>query len=80
MNKNRYLFCLLACGVMLYYGVPQLSAYNAGAAGIFSVSWLLLALFVIAGNLSAILYAPKKRVVSQAKLVKKQTRKKVRGY
>lgn len=80
MNKNRYLFCLLACGVMLYYGVPQLSAYNAGEAGVFSVAWLLLAIFVIAGNLSAIMYAPKKKVSSQVKLAKKQVQRKVRAY
>lgn len=80
MKKNRYLFCLLSCGVMLYYGVPQLSTYNAGSAGVFSVAWLLLAIFVIAGNLSAIMYAPKKKAATQAQLTKKQVRKKVRAY
>ena len=80
MKKNRYLFCLLATGVMLYYGVPELSAYNAGTAGIYSVAWLVLAVFVIAGNLSAIMYAPKKRRVTEAKLSKKQARKRVRAY
>ncbi|MEK3991464.1 MULTISPECIES: hypothetical protein [Robertmurraya] len=80
MKKNRYLFCLLATGVMLYYGVPELSAYNAGTAGIYSVAWLVLAVFVIAGNLSAIMYAPKKRRVTEAKLSKKQVRRKVRAY
>jgi uncharacterized membrane protein len=80
MKKNRYLFCLLSCGVMLYYGVPQLSSYNAGLSGIFSVTWLLLAVFVIAGNLSAIMYAPKKKVSTHAQISKKQVRKKVRAY
>jgi len=65
---------------MLYYGVPELSAYNAGTAGIYSVAWLVLAVFVIAGNLSAIMYAPKKRRVTEAKLSKKQVRRKVRAY
>lgn len=65
---------------MLYYGVPELSAYNAGTAGIYSVAWLVLAVFVIAGNLSAIMYAPKKRRVTEVKLSKKQVRRKVRAY
>jgi len=79
MKKNRYLFCLLSCGVMLYYGVPQLSAYNAGLSGVFSVAWLLLAVFVIAGNLSAIMYAPKKKASLHVQLSKKQVRRKVRA-
>lgn len=80
MKKNRYLFCLLSCGVMLYYGVPQLSSYNLGLSGVFSIAWLLLAIFVIAGNLSAIMYAPKKKTSTQVQISKKQVRKKMRAY
>ncbi|WP_449621472.1 hypothetical protein [Robertmurraya sp. Marseille-Q9965] len=79
MNKNRYLLCLLACGVMLYYALPKLSVTADGMAGIFSISWLVLCLFVIAGNLSALLYAPKKTKIENKKLSNK-TRKKLRQY
>ncbi|OIK08526.1 hypothetical protein BIV60_25920 [Bacillus sp. MUM 116] len=65
MKKNRYLLCLLLCGAMLYYAVPQLSVTAAGPKGIFSLAWLSLALMVIAGNLTGILYSPKKAVQKQ---------------
>lgn len=79
MNKNRYLLCLLACGAMLYYALPNLNVYDEGLSGVFSISWLVLCLFVIAGNLSALLYAPKKskRLVSK---VSKKGRKKAHLY
>ncbi|MEQ2527005.1 hypothetical protein WMO40_09850 [Bacillaceae bacterium CLA-AA-H227] len=79
MNKNRYLLCLLACGMMLYYALPKLSVTADGLAGIFSISWLVLCLFVIAGNLSALLYAPKK-AKSANKTTSQKTRKKLRQY
>lgn len=79
MNKNRYLLCLLACGMMLYYALPNLTLFEKSAAGLFSISWLVLCLFVIAGNLSAFLYTPR-----QAKRKKDQTsskhKKKARLY
>lgn len=59
MKKNRFIFCLLACGFMLYFAVPRLSVTANGAYGIFSAVWLLFALLVIAGNLAGILYQPK---------------------
>lgn len=62
MKKHRYLLCLLLCGAMLYYAVPQLSVTASGPEGIFSLAWLALALMVIAGNLTGILYSPKKAV------------------
>lgn len=79
MNKNRYLLCLLACGAMLYYALPKLNVYDDGLSGVFSISWLVLCLFVIAGNLSALLYSPKssKKVVGK---VSKKGRKKVHSY
>ncbi|MDZ5472501.1 hypothetical protein SM124_12145 [Bacillus sp. 31A1R] len=78
MNKNRYLLCLLVCGMMLYYAVPNLSVFSEGPSGIFAISWLVLALFVIAGNLSALLYAPKKSNV-RAERTLKQVRKRLRS-
>ena len=62
MKKNRYFLCLLLCGAMLYYAVPQLSVTAPGQKGIFSIAWLAFALMVIAGNLTGILYSPKKAV------------------
>jgi hypothetical protein len=61
LKKNRYLLCLLLCGFMLYYAVPQLSVMAGGAQGTFAIAWLAFALMVIAGNLTALLYSPKKQ-------------------
>ncbi|WP_445489489.1 hypothetical protein [Niallia sp. 03133] len=80
MSKNRYLICLLLCGVLLYYGVPRLEPYNSGLAGIFSICWLGFALMVIAGNLTAILYTPKNQHVRNKKISKDQKRKKIRYF
>jgi hypothetical protein len=59
--KNRLLFCLLFCGFLLYYAVPNLSIRGGGLEGTFAISWLLLALIVIGGNLVGLLYTPKKQ-------------------
>jgi hypothetical protein len=60
LKKNRYLLCLLLCGFLLYYGAPRLSILAEGAQGIFSLAWLSFALIVIAGNLTGLLYSPKR--------------------
>lgn len=75
LNKNRYLLCLLLCGLMLYYAAPRMGVFNGGTEGIFAISWLALALFVIAGNLTALLYAPKKAAVSGKRVRKLADRK-----
>lgn len=62
MKKNRYLLCLLLCGFMLYFAVPRLSVTADGVQGIFAIVWLVFALMVIAGNLTALLYTPKRHV------------------
>lgn len=80
MNKNRYLLCLLLCGVLLYYGVPRLAPYHDGLAGIFAISWMALALMVIAGNLTAILYAPKRKKQTTKKIGMVQKKKKIRYF
>lgn len=79
MKQNRYLLCLLASGFMLYFAVPRLSVTRDGAGGIFAVSWLVLALFVIAGNLTGLLYQPK-RTVKRGKLQPNQDARKSRSY
>lgn len=61
LKTNRYLLCLLLTGLMLYVAVPRLAITADGAQGIFSIVWLTFALFVAAGNLTALLYAPKKQ-------------------
>lgn len=78
MNKNRYLLYLLVCGVMLYYALPRISFESLGKESIFSGAWLLFALFVIAGNLSAFLYTPKKQKLVRQRLESKP--KKSRGF
>ncbi|WP_071461274.1 hypothetical protein [Bacillus massilinigeriensis] len=77
MSKNRYLLCFLLCGLLCYYALPLLPLNAAGAGGAFALSWLLLASFVAAGNLSAFLYGPRK----QKRLLKDgvHLQKKVRG-
>lgn len=69
--KQRLFLCLLLCGVLLYYAVPRLSLQAGGAESVFAVSWLLFALFAIAGNVTGILYSPKKQRVSERKQYKK---------
>lgn len=77
MKKNRYLLCLLLCAFMLYFAVPRLSIHADGAQGIFALSWLAFALIVIAGNLTGILYSPKKAV---QKVQSQQLKKKSRSF
>jgi hypothetical protein len=74
MKKNRYLLCLLLCGLLLYYAVPNLSVFAEGIEGIFARVWLAFALIAIAGNLTALLYVPK-----SAKTGKRMSRGKPAG-
>ena len=69
--KQRLFLCLLLCGVLLYYAVPRLSFEAGGTQSVFAGSWLVFALFAIAGNLTGILYSPKKRKSSEQKEYKK---------
>ncbi|MEH7014052.1 hypothetical protein V7087_25115 [Neobacillus niacini] len=77
MKKNRYLLCLLLCGFMLYFAVPRLSIFAEGLEGTFALTWLAFALIVIAGNLTAMLYSPKKAVKKRQQL---RINKKSRSY
>ncbi|WP_419955969.1 hypothetical protein ACN6MT_11530 [Neobacillus niacini] len=77
MKKNRYLLCLLLCGFMLYFAVPRLSVFAEGLEGTFALTWLAFALIVIAGNLTAILYSPKRAVKKRQQL---RLNKKSRSY
>lgn len=80
MQRNRYILCLLICGFMLYYAVPRLHVLAPGVQGIFSVAWLIFALFVIAGNLTGILYFPKRQAERKKKQLSRRDRGKSRYY
>ncbi|CAG9608890.1 hypothetical protein [Pseudoneobacillus rhizosphaerae] len=78
MKKNRYILCLLVGAFLLYFAVPRFSMFAEGLEGVFTASWMLLALLVMAGNLSAMLYAPKRKAKSRK--LTKQTAKRLRYY
>lgn len=79
MKKNRYLLCLLVCGLLLYFAVPRLDILSEGLEGIFALTWLAFAMIVIAGNLTALLYTPKKPISSKKTQVI-QERKRARAF
>lgn len=62
---------------MLYFAVPRLSVFAEGLEGTFALTWLAFALIVIAGNLTAILYSPKRAVKKRQQL---RLNKKSRSY
>jgi hypothetical protein len=77
--KQRLLLCLLLIGVMLYYAVPRLALAEPGLKSVFSISWLVFAMFAAAGNLTGMLYAPNKRK-SKTTRNKKQIQQRMRYY
>ncbi len=62
---------------MLYFAVPRLSVFAEGLEGTFALTWLAFAIIVIAGNLTAMLYSPKKAVKKRHQL---RINKKSRSY
>lgn len=81
MKKNRYLLYLLLCGLMLYIGMPELTFQAGGKEALFAGAWLFLAFLVLAGNLAAFLYTPKKHVrIGSRKMDANQKRRKSRVY
>ncbi|KOP83724.1 hypothetical protein ACFFHH_11010 [Cytobacillus solani] len=80
MNKNRYLLCLLVCGLLLYYAAPRLDVFSEGLAGVFAISWLAFALVVIAGNLTALLYSPKNTTANIKTRGKMTEKKRARSF
>lgn len=79
MKKNRYLLCFLLGGVLLYYAVPRIDIFAQGESGIFALAWLGLALCVLAGNLTAMLYAPK-RTAAAKRFRRPVSKPKARAY
>lgn len=78
MKERRYFLCLIVAGILLYYALPHLPIYDGKLGFIFTVSWLTLCLFVIAGNLAALLFATEKQKKKQE--VIKVNKKRVRSY
>lgn len=78
MRKNRYIICLIAALAMLVFALPELPLREQGLGGVYSIAWVVFCLFVIAGNLAALLYLPSKSP-SPGK-VEKQGRKSQRMY
>jgi hypothetical protein len=67
--KNRLLLSLLCIGAMLYVGVPRIPMFEDGLAGWFAITWLVLALMAVGGNIAAIMFLPKrKRMINKVKL------------
>lgn len=75
MKKNRYLLCLLVCGLLLYYALPRLNVFASGAEGMFAIMWLFLAFCVIAGNLSGVLFTEKRHPKKETQLNKRKKQK-----
>ncbi|MDT2045202.1 MULTISPECIES: hypothetical protein [Bacillaceae] len=75
LKRNRALLYLLLCGLMLYYVKPYIVISIDSLQGIFSLAWLGLALLVVGGNVSALLYAKKEE---QKKLLQQKLRKPTR--
>ncbi|WP_041580654.1 hypothetical protein [Bacillus sp. 1NLA3E] len=80
MNRNRYLLCLLLCCGMVYYAIPKLSLFATGVKGAFASAWLLFAMIVIAGNLSALLYTPKRQKNDRGTSKKLSSKRKIRSF
>ncbi|PKR84299.1 hypothetical protein [Heyndrickxia camelliae] len=77
MKKNRYLLCLLLAAALMYYAVPKLPFAATGTSGLFACVWLGFALLVIAGNLSGLLFSPKKKSYKGREI---QSKKRIRSY
>ncbi|WP_299739110.1 hypothetical protein [uncultured Rossellomorea sp.] len=78
--KQRYILCLLVTGALIYYGAPRMSIFAEGLQGTFAISWLVLATFVVAGNLAALLYTPKGTSKSNKVKVKHVRKMKSRSF
>lgn len=77
MKRNRYLLCILLAAALMYYAIPQLPFAASGKGGLFACVWLAFAILVIAGNLSALLYTPKKKSYNKREI---QARKRIRSH
>lgn len=70
--RNRCILSSLACFVLLYYAWPRLDLNGSGLPFYFSLAWLMLLLFAIAGNFAGILFAqvaPKRKMDTKGKKI-----------
>lgn len=58
--RHRYLLCILFTIALLMYAIPHFSLQAQGLERYFIFSWLSFAFLVLAGNLAAFLFTPKK--------------------
>lgn len=77
--KNRCILSLLICCFLLYYALPELQLHGNSLSVYFSWTWLSLLIMAFAGNLAAVLFAPKKRKQVSHKIDQK-SRGKIRYY
>lgn len=78
--KNRLLLSLLCLAALLYIAVPRIPMGAEGLPGMFALAWLLFALIAIGGNISALMFQPKrKRIVTKLKL-EEEKRRRLRQY
>lgn len=77
--KNRCILSLLICCFLLYYALPELQLHGNSLSVYFSWTWLSLLIMAFAGNLAAVLFAPKKRKQVPHKIDQKSRRYYQRG-
>lgn len=78
--KNKYVLYLLLCGMLLYFAVPRINVFAVGVEGLFAISWLMFALFVIAGNLIGLLFNMRRQSEIQKIRDKRKYPKQSRSY
>lgn len=75
----RILYILFA-GAIVYFALPRLDfSSSSSLESLFSLIWLIFALCVIGGNMTGLIYAPKKRSAKRAAVRKYQTKTKQRA-
>lgn len=77
--KNRCILSLLICCFLLYYALPEIQLHGNSLSVYFSWTWLSLLIMAFAGNLAAVLFAPKKSKQVPHKINQK-SRGKVKYY
>ncbi|WP_349408135.1 hypothetical protein [Pseudalkalibacillus sp. SCS-8] len=76
--KNRLILSLLAALALVYFAIPYLPEMEPGLSGWFSAIWLIFAVVVIGGNLSALMFRKYPQAGSEAagsKRIQKERRK-----
>lgn len=74
LKRNKAILYLLLCGLMLYYAKPYIVISTESLQGIFSLTWLGLALLVV-GGMCHHFYMRKRRT---KKLLQQKLRKPIR--